>query len=78
MQCTEISPKFECQGQRSTSPGPKRALSAADTHEVHANGMRSLKTASSSSGRAHFVAAKGCFQVSSASSMPVRRSAHAV
>jgi len=41
--------------------------------------MRSLQTACSSSGRAHFVAAIGCCAVvSSASSMPVGKSAHAV
>ena len=41
----------------------KNALSAADPSppRVHTNGMRSLQTACSSSGRAHFVAAKGCF-----------------
>ena len=30
VQCTKISPKFECQGQRSRSSGTKNALSAAD------------------------------------------------
>jgi len=44
---------------RSRSPGTKNALSAANTHLVHTNGMRSLQAACSSSGRAHFVAAEG-------------------
>jgi len=30
VQCTKISPEFECQGQKSGSPGTKKALSAAD------------------------------------------------
>jgi len=40
----------------------KNALSVADAHRVRTNGMRSLQTACNSSGRAHFVAARGCFR----------------
>jgi len=57
--------------------GQKRCL-ALPTPPVHTNGMRLLKTASSSSGWVHFVAARGCFQMSSASSTPLGKSVHAV
>jgi len=62
--CAKTSPEFECQGQRSRprSPGTKNALSATDTPRVRTNGMRSLQTAYSSSGRAYIVAARGCFR----------------
>jgi len=60
MQCTKISPEFECQGQRSRSPGTKNALSTADTPQVHTNGMPSLQAACSSSRWVHFMAARGC------------------
>jgi len=39
--------------------GQKNVLITADTPLVRKNGMRSLQTACSSSGRAHFVAAMG-------------------
>jgi len=71
--------EFECQGQTSRSSGTKSAHSAADTPRVRTNGMRLLQTACSSSGRAHFVAARGCCSVVSfASSTLVVKSAHAV
>jgi len=54
---------FEYQGQGSKVKvtRDKNALSSADT-PVRSNGMRSLKTACSSSGRAYFLAARECFR----------------
>jgi len=65
MNCTKISPEFECQGRRSRSAhqGQKNELSAADTSRVRTNAIRSLQTACSSSGRANFVSARGVVQL---------------
>ena len=76
MHCTKISPEFKCQGQRSRSPGTKNALSAASP--LGAYDWYAL-AADSSSGWAHFMAARGCCAVvSSVCSMLVGKSAHAV
>jgi len=66
VQCIKVSPEFECQcqGQRSKVKvtRDRNALSAVDIPQVRTNGMRSLQTTCSSSGRAHFVAARGYFR----------------
>ena len=76
MHCTEILPEFECKGQRSRSVGTNNALSAASPQGAY--DWYAL-AADSSSGWAHFMAARGCCAVvSSVCSMPVGKSAHAV
>ena len=55
------SDEFECQGQRSRSPGTKDALSSPVTPPpaAYTNGMRSLQTSCSGSGRHHSVPSRG-------------------
>ena len=53
------SDEFECQGQRSRSPGTKNALCTVITPRQRRNGTRSLQIMSRTSRRHHSVAAGG-------------------
>jgi len=63
MHCTKISHEFECQGQSSKVKvtKDKNMLSAADSPGCVRMVCARCKQVCSSSGRAHVVAAKGCF-----------------
>jgi len=60
--CVPRSYEFECQGQRSRSPGTKNALCSLITPGSGRNGTRLLQTTSRSSRRDHCVAVGGWWE----------------